>query len=173
MELYITAQIIGFIGYIFYVGAPHFKTQINIMKIGALACSICMIQWYMLGQLSLLAFNFLSIITLLIAIKGDRKYSYLLYPIGCAVIISMSSGTIIDILALCAFCLSVASQFSQNIITFRLYAAIAGAFLIISGALALSLPALIFNILFAYGHILKLRELSVDSSPTETKICTA
>ncbi len=40
MEYYIIAQAIGFVGYIFYISAPQFKTQKHIMQVGIIAYMI-------------------------------------------------------------------------------------------------------------------------------------
>ncbi len=155
MSIYITAQLIGFIGYLFYIAAPYFKTQKQIVQIDALACLVVAIQWYLLNQPSLLILNILVIITSIIAIKAPQ-YKYILYPIGCFIIIITSNNNIVDILAIIIFCTTVASKTSENIDMLRIYAISGGILLIISGIIAMSLPAIIFNLLFITAHIVRL-----------------
>ena len=161
MTLYIIAQLIGFAGYLFYIGAPHLKTQTKIIQADAMSCLLISVQWYLLAQPALLMLNILSIVVAFIALKAQtniniRKYSFLLYPLGCLALIMMSQDIIVSALAICAFCLNVTSKFSQSITAFRKYAASSGTTLTIAGVLTLSIPAVIFNFLFASGHILKL-----------------
>ncbi|MGH1456200.1 MAG: hypothetical protein ACRBDI_05420 [Alphaproteobacteria bacterium] len=157
MSLYIIAQATGFLGYIFYISAPHFKTQIRIMQVGLIGYVFLCAQWYMLGQYSLLTLNMLSIVTSVMALYavGDarvRRAMYFLYPFGAALILLTSSGTVIDGLALVAFVLSLRSKMSENILEFRGFAFVAGGILTCTGSLALSVPAMIFNFLFAAAH---------------------
>ena len=161
MTTYIIAQLIGFAGYLFYIGAPHLKTQTRIIQADALSCILISVQWYLLAQPALLMLNILSIIVAFAALKAQtnivvRKYLFLLYPFGCIALIFMSQDIIISALAICAFCLNVTSKSSQNIMSFRKYAATSGSVLTVAGILTLSIPAVIFNFLFASGHILKL-----------------
>ncbi len=161
MSIYILAQIIGFLGYLFYIGAPHFRTQTRIMQMDTVGHMILCVQWYLLMQPSLLILNILVLLTSLSALgcqkhKQFKKYLVLLYPVGCFSIIAVSQGTFVDVLALSAFCFTVASKSSQDILIFRKYAVISGAILITAGALALSLPATVFNLMFAMGHFNKI-----------------
>ena len=163
MSIYITAQIIGFIGFLFYISAPHFKTQTRVMQMDTLACTIICMQWYLMEQPALYTLNILVVITSIVTLRAQndervRKYLFLLYPFGFASILMMAQGTFIDILALVSFCCMVISKSSLNIAEFRFFAAGAGTASMTSAMLAASIPAIIFNLLFASGHILKLRE---------------
>ena len=161
MTIYIIAQLIGFAGYLFYIGAPYLRTPSRIIQADALSCIIISVQWYLLEQPALLVLNLLSITVAIIALKAKtnvtvQKHSFMLYPIGCAALIFMSQDIIIGALVTSAFCLNVTSKFSQDIIAFRKYATTTGVLLSIAGILTLSIPATLFNLLFACGHILKL-----------------
>lgn len=161
MSIYIIAQLIGFVGYLFYIAAPCFKTKTSIIQMDIIACVILCAQWYLLGQPSLLVLNALGLVISISALmaKNDErisKYLFLLYPIGCLSIILVSEGSFIDILALVAFCFIVASKTSLEISAFRTYAIVGGTILIASGAIALSIPAVIFNTVFIGAHIFKL-----------------
>lgn len=170
MTIYIIAQLIGFAGYLFYISAPHFKTQSRIIQADALACLFISVQWYLLEQPTLLVFSFLSIAASIITLKAQtdmvvRKYLFLLYPLGCITLMAISQNTTISALAIIAFCMTVASKSSQNIISFRKYAGVSGIVLTIAGILTLSIPAVIFNLLFTSGHILKLWQGSALKIP--------
>ncbi len=161
MTLYIAAQLIGLIGYAFLIIAPQFQTQAKIMQFSILASAILCTQWFMLDQYSLLIMNALLILTTLCALKaGDnpskRKYLPLLYPIGFCALISVSDGSITDMIALIAFSFTVASRTSNNLKDFRIYAILAGVTLSVCGALALSIPAIVFNAAFTLSHMSKL-----------------
>lgn len=161
MTLYIIAQLIGFAGYLFYISAPHLKTQTRIIQAEAFAGIFIGIQWYLLEQPALLGYSLLSIIVAFMTLKAQtnivvRKYLFLLYPFGCTVLIFMSQDMIISALVITAFCLNIASKSSRNIMSFRKYAATSGSVLTIAGILTLSIPAVLFNLLFISGHILKL-----------------
>ena len=175
MTTYIIAQLIGFAGYLFYIGAPHLKTQTRIIQADALSCILISVQWYLLAQPALLMLNILSIIVAFTALRAQtniivRKYLFLLYPLGCTALIFMSQDIIISALAICAFCLNVTSKSSQNITSFRKYAATSGSVLTIVGILTLSIPAVIFNFLFASGHVLKLwNNLQLKTQHAKTK----
>ncbi len=89
--------------------------------------------------------------------KHKEIYAIILfYFVGCSIILLVSEGSLIDVMALIAFCGTVASKFSEDLTSLRGYAVIAGAASILAGILALSFPAIIFNTLFVGGHILKL-----------------
>ncbi|PCI55498.1 MAG: hypothetical protein COB36_07705 [Alphaproteobacteria bacterium] len=161
MTLYIIAQLIGFAGYLFYIGAPHLKTQTRIIQADAVAGIFIGLQWYLLEQPALLGYSLLSIIVASMTLKAQtnltvQKYLFLLYPLGGVVLILMSQNIVIGVLAITAFCLNVASKSSCDITSFRKYATASGSVLTIAGILTLSIPAVLFNLLFASGHILKL-----------------
>lgn len=161
MTLYIIAQLIGFAGYLFYVGAPYSKTQTRIIQIDALSCILISIQWYLLEQPTLLAYSVLSITASAITLRSQtnhtiRKYLFILYPVGCTIIILMSKDITITTLVVTAFCLNITSKFSHSIKSLRKYAAGSGVMLTIAGILTLSIPTVIFNLLFTNGHITKL-----------------
>ncbi len=166
MSLYVIAQFTGFIGYIFYISAPHFKTQIRILQVGLLGSFFLCAQWCMLGQYSLLVLNALAVLTSVMAIYAVniahvRRAMYLLYPLGGGLIIAVSDVSVIDGLALVAFMLSLRSRMSENLVEFRGFAFIAGVTLTCTGALALCIPAVIFNFMFAFGHARRIDWLCV------------
>ena len=157
MSNYIIAQLVGFLGYIFYVSAPHLKTKNNIMCTELIAYTILCAQWYLLEQHSLLALNAITAIATIAILHTDRKYWIkkalpLLYPTGIALIIWTSKGSLIDIIAICAFICAMHSKLSNDILEFRGYALLTGTILTISSAMAHSIPATIFNFVFSIGH---------------------
>ncbi len=161
MSIYIIAQFIGFVGYLFYIGAPYFKTKTRIIQMDVIACIIISLQWYLLDQPSLLAFNVLIIVASIMALKAEddlkiRKFLPLLYTIGCMAIIFNSGDNLVYILSLIAFCCTVASKFSRDIVPLRVHASISGTAFVIAGIMAFSIPAVIFNALFVGAHIFKL-----------------
>ena len=171
MSTYIIAQLIGFLGYIFYVSAPHFKTKNHIMCTELIAYSILCAQWHLLEQDSLLALNAISAIATITILNADRTYWLkkilpLFYPTGIALILWASKGSLIDIIAICAFICAMRSKLSNNIIEFRGYALFTGSILTISSIIALSIPATIFNFIFSLGHAKNIYALP----ETQTKI---
>lgn len=160
MTPFILAQIIGFAGYLFYSASPHFKTQNTIMQIGMIGYLLLCAQWYLLAQPALLVINILALLTSAIALKAKtnkniQKLMPTLYPIGILALLYTSHTTLIDALCIGAFTLSIASKSAQDISKFRIYAFCSGTLLALSGALALSIPAFIFNTLFTIIHIQK------------------
>ncbi len=164
MTLYITAQLIGFIGYILLITAPQFSKQSTIMLVSIFAASLLCLQWALLEQYSLVMTNALIIITTICALKVTEKKAKqqilkLIYVFGCCALLSISQATIIDILALIAFSFMIASRASENIRDFRLLSTALGITLFCSSALALSPMAAIFNAAFACSNIYKLQKL--------------
>ncbi len=164
MSLYVTAQFIGLIGYLLYVIAPYFNTQIRIVQIGLLACTVLCAQWYLLGQYSLCVMNVLMMCLSLCTLYKDRifavrRFMWLFYPFGTFALISAFSGSIIDLIVLSAFLLNIRAHMSQDLLDFRNFSFLAGILLTCSGGLALSIPAVIFNFVFAFGHIRGMRAL--------------
>ncbi len=157
MSPYIIAQLIGIVGYFFYIRAPLLGTQQKIIKMEALACGLLCIQWLLMMQYSLLTMNALILIVSLTTLQAEhnkqiRKALPLLYPFGIICLLYISKGTMIDFIAITAFCLTVASKTSTCLFRFRGYACTAGLLLTVSSLLALAWPAMVFNTLFALGH---------------------
>lgn len=158
MSIYLTAQIIGFLGYLFLVSAPTFKDIKNIVRTDILACALLSVQWILLEQPSLLILNVLNIILSICALGISQKQYFkkamvLFYPIGGLTLLSVSNGTIIDVFCMLGFFGLVASKTSHNITQFRGYAIVSSSAFIISGALALSIPAVLFNLVRISMHI--------------------
>ncbi len=161
MTLYIIAQLIGFAGYLFYARSPYLKTSNEIIQTDAIACLLISIQWYLLGHPVLLAYSVLSVTASIATLKSQtnhniKRYLFILYPIGCTIIILMSKDVIITAFVVTAFCCNITSKFSQNIKSLRKYGACSGGMLTVAGILTLSIPTVIFNMLFTNGHITKL-----------------
>ncbi len=158
MSIYIIAQLIGFVGYLFYISAPHKKTRLHIIQMEAIACSFLCIQWFLLGQSSLIALNMLVVLISITATLAENKtkiraFMPALYPIGISVLLLNANGTIIDALAIIALCCQIKSKSSSNAVHFRGFAAMASSTLIVSSTFALSIPAIMFNALYAIGHL--------------------
>lgn len=171
MEYCIIAQVIGFIGYLFYVSAPQFKAQRNILRVGFVGYIILGMQWFLLGQYGLLILNLLGAIVSVSALyvrakPALRRYVWGLYPFGVVCILLFCEGTVVDVLAIAAFMLTVRSQMSQNVIEFRGTALFAGAILISSSLLAMSVPAVIFNTVFVCVHMGHLARLYMSKTGT-------
>ena len=168
MTLYILAQLVGFLGYGFHISAPYFKTQQQIMKVGLIGLVLLCLQWFLLNQMSLVAFNLLLILTTCLALgkyeekQTQQQLMLVLQIFGLTIILSVSQGNVIDILAMIAFSLSVISRFSESITNFRLYAGIAGILLSICGAMAMAMPALLFNAIYAIMHFYYLSTMHHD-----------
>ena len=170
MSLYIIAQFIGTIGYFFYVSAPQAKNQMRVIQIEAIGCSLLCIQWFLMAQFSLLTLNILAICISLFALKAHeneklRKAIPLVYCIAITAILSTSTGHLIDLLALTACCLNIASKTSQDHSEFRGFAIIAGSLLMCSSMLAYAVPAAIFNALFTLNHMRRFVEINTTKFP--------
>jgi len=166
MNIYITAQIIGFLGYIFLTSATSLKKQDQIIRMDILACSFLCLQWIMLEQPTLMILNALnlSISILVLQFKGQyivQKSMIAIYPIGCFALICVSQETLIDVLCIICFCLIVRAKLSNDIITFRYFSIMAGAILTVCAFISASLPAIIFNALFVLLHLHKNSSLSM------------
>tara|TARA_R110001592_G_scaffold3525_6_gene19814 strand:+ start:10104 stop:10628 length:525 start_codon:yes stop_codon:yes gene_type:complete len=157
MTLYITAQIIGFLGYLFLVSAPNFKNQRGIIRTEILACSFLCLQWVLLAQPTLMVLNILNIMVSMLALKIKQprimhNITPVLYIVGCGALLLTAQGSTIDMLCIIAFCAVVRAKSSQNIVTFRSFSILAGAAFTICGIIALSIPATLFNIVFILVH---------------------
>lgn len=167
MATYIIAQLVGLIGYFFFISAPNFKQAKNVILVEAIACALFCVQWYLLDQYSLLVMNMSFVIVSMIALRAKSdpsmyKIMPYIFPIGIACILSVSKGTVIDVIVLTAFCLTVTSKFSTSHTRFRGFASASGALLTCSAALAHAWPAVLFNALFSYGHARKLGVISLN-----------
>lgn len=165
MSIYLTAQIIGFLGYLFLVSGPTFKEIKNIIRTDILACILLSVQWIMLEQPSLLILNVLNIILSICALGISQKQYFkkamvLFYPIGGLTLLSVSNGTIIDVFCMLGFFGLVASKTSHNITQFRGFAIVSSSAFIMSGALALSIPAVLFNLVRISLHIKTLMKIT-------------
>ena len=170
MVTYITAQIIGFLGYLFFTTAPNFKNQKHIIQMDAVACVFLCTQWILLNQPTLLVLNILNITVSLFVLLNknpaiNRIMMVAFYPIGCCALLSVSHGSIIDGLCIIAFCALVRAKSSQTIMTFRSFSILAGIAFTICGGLAMSLPATLFNMAFVLIHIRKI--LEVEERPSK------
>lgn len=158
----IAAQIFGLLGYSIYILSPQCKTQKAIVQSGIIGYALLSVQWYLLAQPALIVLNMIAVTTSLYAL-GVKQSNILqrlypaLYPCAIFLVVSVSSGTLIDVLCIMAAILSIRSRLSEDLKSFRLYAISAGILLTITGGLALSAPALIFNTLFTVSHAQKLR----------------
>lgn len=156
----IAAQIFGLLGYIIYICAPQCKTQKTIVQLGIVGYFFLSLQWYLLAQPALIVTNIIALTTSTYALAIKKRtdlgaLSPLLYFLALVSILLVSNGGVIDILCMSAALLSIRSILSKDLKSFRTYAIGAGIFLTIAGALAASIPALIFNILFTVSHIQK------------------
>ena len=165
MNIYITAQIIGFLGYIFLTSAPNLKKQDQIIRMDILACTFLCLQWIMLEQPTLMILNALNLVLSLFCLNINKhsitqRSVMVIYLVGCGALISVSEGTIIDALCIFSFCLIVRAKLSNDIFIFRNFSIMAGSVFIICGIIAASLPAILFNALFVLLHLHRTRDLS-------------
>ncbi|MBI1300601.1 MAG: hypothetical protein GC137_02985 [Alphaproteobacteria bacterium] len=163
MATLITAQCIGLFGYIICISAPHVKDRTRILRANFWACAFMCIQWYLLDQYSLLTMNALGLFVSYIAmcdrnLKDIKLLRKATYPLGTMIILLACSGTLIDVLAIAAFWLLTLSRYSQTVRDLCTYATAAGIILTVSGSLALSVIAVIFNAAFALSHVIRLLE---------------
>lgn len=164
MSLYITAQLVGFLGYLLLTGGSYLKDKDNVIKAEIFASFLLSLQWYMLSQPGFASINLLLIFISagsLLGRKNDiiHKTLPIFYPIGLLVILLISNGTIVDILCLIGFCAEITSKRSKDLCSFRGYAIIAVLSYAISGFIALSIPALLFNTARLSIHAYRLNEL--------------
>ncbi|MGN7437210.1 MAG: YgjV family protein [Alcanivorax sp.] len=156
MTAYITAQLIGFLGYLFLITAPNFSNKKQIIKIELVACALLCTQWILLGYSTLIILNILNIsvtlITLYFKRNADRIIS-IFYPLGCLALLAVSTGAILDALCIIAFFGFTRAKISQDMFGFRAFSMMAGFTFMICGICALSVPAAIFNGIFALGHL--------------------
>lgn len=171
MMTLIIAQLIGFVGYIFYIRAPQQKTAPSIIIVEAIACTLSCIQWLLLGQISLMILNALTVVVSIISLSIREKHHMryiipMLYLGGSMTIFTFCHDTLIDSLAIITFIFMVSSKCSKNISNLRIFAVLSGLCLSVSSALSFALPAFIFNLIFTWGHyhhIIKSKE-----APTQT-----
>jgi hypothetical protein len=161
MSLYITAQIVGFLGYLFLTSAPYSRNRHNIIKIEILAIILISTQWLLLEQPGLFSLSFMNIALCYCALKATNsprieKAMSLFYPISIIVLLSCPGNIAINILCLLGFSALVTSKKSQTMIAFRGFSMLAALIFIASGTLAASSPAVIFNLLFFSIHAYRL-----------------
>ncbi|MGH1374895.1 MAG: YgjV family protein [Alphaproteobacteria bacterium] len=161
MTPYIIAQSVGLLGYLFFISATQFKTRRKIIQIETLAYLILCLQWYLLGQTTLMSINILFIITSFCALYANKNPKIqnampLLYPLCGLALLTISHYTLIDILAMVALFCTIASKSSNTITTFRSYAIITAITFIVCAILTMSIVPLIFNAIFALGHSYRL-----------------
>ena len=156
MTPYIIAQLVGFLGYLFLITAPNFSEKKQIIKIELIACSLLCAQWALLGHSNLIVLNILNIMVTLIVLNFAGKTNKIIpifYPLGCFIFLIISKGTAIDALCIIAFFAFTRAKISQDMHTFRSFSVMAGTTFMLCGLIALSIPAIIFNGIFAFGHL--------------------
>lgn len=156
MTPYIIAQLVGFLGYLFLITAPNFSDKKQIIKIELIACSLLCAQWTLLGHSTLIVLNVLNIMVTLIVLNFAGKTNKIIpifYPLGCLIFLIVSNGTALDALCIIAFFAFTRAKISQDMLTFRTFSFMAGATFMLCGLIALSIPAVIFNAIFAFGHL--------------------
>jgi len=164
MSIYITAQLVGFLGYLLLSAAPYFRNKDDTIKMDILACVFLSVQWFMLNQSSLLVLNILNIALSLSTLKVSQnkileKYIFLFYPLSLLMILMFASGTIVDVFCIIAFFALVTAKKAQDKNTFRSFSMLSSLAFAFAGALAFSLPALIFNMLRFTMHSYRFIEL--------------
>jgi len=161
MSIYITAQLVGFLGYLLLTRAPYSKDKHNIIKTEILACAFLSIQWFLLQQPGLLVMNFMNISLSYCALKAmhdpriDRAMP-LFYPIGIIVLLSSPGGLVINLLCALGFLAMVTARKSQDMRTFREFSMLAALVFVTCGIFASSIPAITFNLLFFSIHAYRL-----------------
>lgn len=155
MTFYILAQVIGFFGYILYVRASHLKTQHQAIRADAFACAVLCLQWAFLGQPILVTLNILVVLTSVAALNRQRinpAYIKMLYITGVCALSLSYQGQLVDVMTILSFSCVFASKMSHSDADFRVFGVLAAVSLTCCGALALSIPAILFNSLCAIGH---------------------
>jgi hypothetical protein len=163
MSLYITAQLIGFLGFLLLTGAPYFKNKETFIKIDISACLFLFLQWLMLAQPGLAIMNILNITHSISVLKANniiaKKMLPLFYPLSLAIFLLVLDTTTINALCIIGFLFLIKAKNSKDMVTFRSYALIATLALAYSGYLALSIPAMAFGTLRILIHSYRLAEL--------------
>ena len=165
MSPYITAQLVGFLGFLLLTCGPYFKNKDNNIKLDIVASSLLFLQWILLSQPGLAAINIMSI-TLSIGALTARKNKFidsmlpLFYPVGLLVLLWFAKGTVIDLICIIGFFSLITSKKSKEIRTFRSYAILTAIAFTCSGILAGSIPAVIFSAIRASLHAYRLWELN-------------
>ncbi len=182
MDIYITAQITGFLGYIFLTSAPNLKSQEKIIQMDILACFFLCLQWIMLEQPTLIILNALNLSISLFCLNTNKqtitqRSVMVICLVGCVALISVSKGTIIDILCVFSFLLIVTAKLSNNIIIFRNFSIMAGSVFVICGIIVASLPTILFNALFMLLHLRKTHDTGSYLLRTQSRnkklVCTS
>lgn len=163
MDVFVWAQIIGFIGYLFLIYAPHLPTKQKIMQFELLACCILTFQWFLLGQPVLMFSNMIGIVSLAVALSrlDPRCKNFLflaLYPLSLLFMAYIWQGTLLDVLTIIALIGSISARRTAQMGVFRAHCVIIGCALSICGFLTMSIPAMLFNLLFVAGHVQKSME---------------
>ena len=117
MDVFVWAQIIGFIGYLFLIYAPHLPTKQKIMQFELLACCILTFQWFLLGQPVLMFSNMIGIVSLAVALSrlDPRCKNFLflaLYPLSLLFMAYIWQGTLLDVLTIIALIGSISRAVS-------------------------------------------------------------
>jgi len=175
MNLYITAQLVGFLGFLLLTGAPYLKTKDNFIKVEILASILLSLQWLMLAQPGLAIINILNIALSIGALRATTctltdKAMPLFYPLSLLVILLVSKGTIVDAFCIIGFFSFITSKKAKDIRTFRSYAMVSTIAFTISGYLALSIPSIIFGTICSLSHAYKLIELHRFDAPCPQNI---
>lgn len=162
MSIYITAQVIGFLGYLFFTTAPNFKNQSRIIQMDALACVFLCLQWMLLAQSALLILNLLNLAVSLYVLNTKNqdiieKQIPILCLTGGIALYLVSSGSFVGMLCIIAFCAMVRAKSSNDISTFRSFSILAGIAFMLCGVIALSAPAIMFNAAFILVHLRKIQ----------------
>ncbi len=164
MSLYITAQLVGFLGFLLLTSAPYFKNKDTFIKVDILACVLLSLQWFMLAQPGLAVMNMLNVAHSAGVLKAKnsayiKKAMPLFYPISLVILLLVSKGTIIDALCIIGFFSLMKAKNSKDMLTFRGYALSATVVFTYAGYLALSIPSMLFETLRIFIHGYRLIEL--------------
>ena len=170
MSLYITAQLVGFLGFLLLSSAPYLKTKDNNVRVEIVACIFLALQWHMLAQPSLVVINVINITLSIgaLSVKDSKlidKSLPLFYPISLLAILWFSKGTVVDALALIGVFSLITSKRAKDMRTFRSQAMLACLAFTSSGILAQSIPAVIFGVIRFSLHSYRLSEITWQTKP--------
>lgn len=160
--LYIIAQCVGFLGYLFYISAPQCHEKTKIIAIDSIALVLLCTQWVLLSQPTLITLTILNLGVSIYVLSKSHQSKYAIsyiYAIGCTAIITVSilfpSSLHIDSLCLMAFFCLVGAKTSDDIVIFRTLSAVTGTLCAIAALAAFSVPAFLFNVAFTFIHVIK------------------
>ncbi len=161
MSTYLLAQIFGFAGYFLYAVSPRFLTQERMIQLSAAGALLLCVHWYLMQESALLILCAMAVGVRAIALMRPKiskiqAYHVLLYPIGGLIIVGVCDLNTITLLSMLGYFAIIASSFSLDERSFRLWAMVVGGILCLASGLTGAIVAFAFGLFFTYGHAYKL-----------------